>query len=262
MPKKYQNLGKNPDGKRAQYRVALNKRHSRPPTISQALSTSLEEAVRGLRNNEVRLTVEFKAPNGKASTETKISYPPELVAAFRGLFGSRKQYLFQMHQVLDVVSSSGGGTLGFVAISPSVASYGEWSSLSALFDEAKAVRSSIAWHSAYVASSATDAGAVPTLAMAMDEQNLNADPGSTLSVYRLAESKTWSSNLGPGGSGVQRQAHTFASRSWVATATPFSVSPIGGFIGCWVYGNDGLFANTVTVAHVFSITVGRFRCRA
>jgi len=215
---------------------------------------TLIDAVRTLRNNETRVVTELKGKESKAT----LSYPPDLVMAMRGLFTSRRTYKFQLHQVLDVVSSSGGSTLGFVAISPSVASYGEWSALSSLFDEVKAKSTKIDWMSALSLASAVNV----TVTLAVDEQNLNTDPSATLAVYRLAESQNFQSLLGAGGSGKHSQSHTFASRAWCNVVTPFSQSPLGGMIGCWVYGNDGLFATSTTIAHVFSITVAAFRCRA
>jgi hypothetical protein len=232
---------------------------SSSPTKSLALSVSA--AILGLRNNESRVVSEVKGLGGKVTMSTKVSYPPELIAAFRGMFGSSRVYEFQMHQVLTVSSSAGGGALGFVAISPTVASYGEWTALQALFDEAKAVYSEINWTTILITSGFTNADMV----LAFDEQNLTSDPSSYLSVYRLASSKCFVSQLGDAGSGRHFQSHTFATRGWCDTATaspPYSVSPMGGFIGCWVYGNSGLFPTSVAVATISSITVGKFRCRA
>jgi hypothetical protein len=217
-------------------------------------------AVAALRNNATTSTVELK---GKFQ-EVRTVYPPELVTALKGVFGSTREYSFQMHQVLTVQSSAGGSTLGFVAISPTVASYGEWSALQALFDEAKAVSTKLDWVAISAAGAA--AGYVPVaMCMAFDEQDLSTDPASTLAVYRLASSRTFVGQFGIGGSGRTAFSHKMASRGWCDTATaspPYSVSPMGGFIGCWVYGNAGLYPVATAVATAFSTTVGRFRCRA
>jgi hypothetical protein len=218
---------------------------------------TVARAVDALRNNEVRTTSEVKSSLGKATTETKVAFPSELLAAFRGMFGSSRTYLFQMHQVLTVSSSAGGGVLGFTAISPSIASYGEWAALSALFDEAKAVSTNIRWGSAILPS----ATAAP-FQMAVDEQDLSTDPVSYLSVYRLANSKNFTHPQCEGGSGMHKQSHRFASREWCAVSVPYSTSPIGGFIGCWVYANGSLLPASTAMAVVSSITVGKFRCRA
>jgi hypothetical protein len=219
----------------------------------------LEDAIRGLRNNETRVTSEVKGVAGKVSSETRVTYPAELVAAFRGLFGANRTYDFQLHQVLNVVSSAGGATLGFVAISPSVASYAEWTALAALFDECKGMSSHIDWNTAIPVGSVVQ---LPTVILAFDEQNLSSDPASTLAVYRLAESKTFVPQLSTGGSGQFRLDRKFTSRSWCNTSTPYSQSPVGGLIGCWVYGNSQLFTVTTTVAVISSITRARFRNRA
>lgn len=221
---------------------------------------TVRDAFRALSNNETRMTSEVKGAAGKVVSVTKMTYPAELVTALRGLFSSSKGYTFEMHQVLDVSSSAGGGTLGFVALSPSVASYGEWTALAALFDEVKGLSTSISWNNAL---QPTVAAVTPaTICMAVDEQDLSTDPSSTLAVYRLAGSQVFVSQFAAGGSGTHHMHRQLASRYWCDTATPFSQSPIGGLIGCWVYGNDGLFPASTVVAHVFSKTVARFRCRA
>jgi hypothetical protein len=212
-----------------------------------------------MRNNETRVTSEVKGLGGKIVMETKTSFPPELVAAFRGLFGAGREYNFQMHQVLTISSSAGGGTLGFVALSPSVASYGEWTALAALFDEVVGLASSIDLCTSQLT---TNAIGVQDMVLALDEQNLSTDPASYLSVFRLAQSVTFCASLGTGGSGRHRQVRRLTSRSWCSTTTPYSVSPVGGLIGCWVYGNSGIFPSSIGVFTVSSITVARFRNRA
>jgi hypothetical protein len=225
-----------------------------PPSIG------VEDAVRALRNNETKLTTEVKGISGKLSTETKTIYPSELVTAMRGMFGSTREYQFELHQMLTIQSSSGGGALGFVAISPTIASYGDWTALAALFDEVKG-----RWSDIHLANIQVPLGAAVTAAtmiLAFDEQNLTTDPSSTLAVYRLASSRVFHAQLCEGGGGHHSQKHTFASRSWCATATPYSVAPMGGLIGCWVYGNNGLFPSTVQLFTVASRTRALFRCRA
>jgi len=223
------------------------------------MSTQVEHAVSALRNNAVVTVVESKSASLGLKSVAKTSYPPELILALRGMFSAQRNYDFQLHQVLDVVSSTGGSTLGFVAISPSVASYGEWSALAALFDEVKALSTSIAWHSTTVV---TALGGDPAIALALDQQDLSTDPSSALAVYRLAGSKTFTAALATGGSGKFAMAARFGSRGFCTTAVPYSTSPMGGMIGCWVYGNDGLYPVSTTVAHVFSKTIARFRSRA
>jgi len=231
--------------------------------IGQSLSLQVEDAIRALRNNETKITCEEKGLNGKMVSETKITYPAELVAALRGTFGAGRTYEFQLHQVGTNASSSGGATLNFQAISPTVASYGEWTALQALFDEGKAVSSRIDYCTLSPGPSATNPNT--DIVISFDEQNLNTVPSSYLAVYRLAGSYTFVNQLGDRGSGKVSRSVKFQSRGWCDTATsspPYSVSPMGGFIGCWVWANSGLFASSIAVATISSITVGKFRCRA
>jgi len=222
---------------------------------SPTIDSSVVDAINALRNNETRVTSEVKGLGSKLSSETKVVYPPELVLALRGMFPSTRVYEFQLHQVLTVQTSVGLSTLGFVAISPSVASYGEWTALAALFDEVHAVSTSINWVP-------TTAQSIPMM-LAVDEQNLSTDPSSYLSVYRLAGSRNWDHQYGDNGSGIHRQRHKFTTRLWCTTAVPYSTSPIGGMIGCWVYGNGTTFSTgSVPVAVVSSVTRAKFRSRA
>jgi len=220
-------------------------------SIPRTPNLQIENAIRGLQNSATTVTTESKGGLQTVAT----SYPAELLVALRGAFPSSRTYTFQVHQSLGVSTSAGNATLGFVAISPSVASYSEWSALSALFDEVKAVKTNIEWLP-------ITAQAVP-MCMAIDEQNLNTDPASFVSVYRLAGSKTWTHQYGDKGNGRHHQSHRFASREWCDTSVPYSQSPIGGCIGCWVYANGILFSTaSVQIATVNSITVMKFRCRA
>jgi hypothetical protein len=225
---------------------------------SKSVSLTLLDALNGLRNNETKVTSEVKGLGGKVSQATSISYPPELVAAFRGLFPASREYDFQMHQVLTVSSSAGGATLGFVALSPTVASYGEWSALSSLFDEVKGISSSIDLCTTQLT---TNAIGVQDMVLALDEQNISSVPASYLSVFRLAESKTFCAPLGTGGSGRHRQVRRLTPRTWCQTSAPASTSPMGGLAGCWVYGNSGLFPVSIAVFTASSITTARFRNR-
>jgi hypothetical protein len=228
-------------------------------SVMPALSLTLSDALNGLRNNETRITSEVKGIGGKVSMDTKVSYPAELVAAFRGLFPASRTYDFEMHQVTSIASSSGGSTVGFVALSPSVASYSEWTALSALFDEVKGISTSIDLCTTQLS---TNALGIVDMVLAVDEQDLSSIPTSYVSVYRLAESKTFCAQLGTGGSGRHRQVRKLTSREWCQVSAPASASPLGGLIGCWVYANSGLFAMSIIVFTVSSITRARFRNRA
>lgn len=220
---------------------------SRGPSIVK--TDALPTAIACLRNSELK-------------SSTGLKYPADLVAALRGMFSSSRVYKFQLHQALTVSSSAGGGTLGFVAISPSVASYGEWSALAALFDEVKAISTSIKWASVLVSGGSGGAVTNAPMCMALDQQDLSTDPASYLAVFRLASSREYVSQLGGGGSGLHSQSAVFTTRGWCDTAVPYSTSPMGGMIGCWVYGNGALFPVSTAVAVVSSYTIAAFRSRA
>jgi hypothetical protein len=193
--------------------------------------------------------------------DTKVSYPAELVAAFRGLFGAGKSYDFQLHYVAVQTSTAGGGLLGSTTINPAVTSYGEWSALSALFDEVVGVSSQLDWLTLNAPS--TTGGGVADMVLAFDEQSIaSSAPASVLAVFRLAESKTFVPDYGDAGSGRHRQTRKLTSRYWCSTATPVSVSPIGGLAGSWSFGNSGLYAASTQVATLFLVTRARFRNRA
>jgi hypothetical protein len=244
--------------KKAGLRAASLETRSSP---SPAFSTRVTDAVQALRNNETRVLSEVKSSSGKITMDTKVSYPAELVAAFRGLFGAGKMYSFQLHVVSTQTSTAGGGLLGSVTINPSVTSYGEWSALSALFDEVVGVSSQLDWLT--LNASATTGGAVADMVLAFDEQSIaSSAPASVLAVFRLAESQTYVPDFGDAGSGKHRQFRKLTSRYWCSTATPVSVSPIGGLAGSWSFGNSGLYGASVPVATLFLITVAKFRNRA
>jgi hypothetical protein len=193
--------------------------------------------------------------------ETSVSYPPELLAAFRGLFGAGRTYDFQLHVVTTQTSDGGGGLLGSITINPSVTSFSEWSALSALFDEVVAVSSRCVFTT--LNDSGTTGGAMADMVMAFDDTRIaSSAPASTTAVFRLAQSQTWVMDKGDGGSGRHSQSRKLTSRYWCTTSTPATQSPIGGMAGGWSFGNSGLFAVSTAVATVWLTVIARFRNRA
>jgi len=229
--------------------------------LQPAFSMQVADAVQALRNNETRILSEVKSSSGKITMDTKVSYPTELVAAFRGLFGAGREYDFQMHYITTQTSDAGGGLLGSITINPSVTSFAEWTALSALFDEVKGISSECTFLT--LNDSGTTGGAMADMVMAFDDIRVaSSAPASTLTVYRLAESVTWVMDKGDAGSGKHRQLRKLTPRAYCATSTPFSVAPVGGLAGGWSFGNSGLFAVSTAVATVFIIVRARFRNRA
>jgi hypothetical protein len=224
-------------------------------------STQVSDAIRALRNNETKVTSEVKGLSGKITSETKVTYPEELVAAFRGLFGSGKTYDFQLHNVSTQTSTAGGGLLGSITVNPAVTSFAEWSALSSLFDEVKGISSSLDVLS--LLHSSASGGGMADMVMAFDETLLaSSAPASVLSVFRLAESKTFVMQAGTAGSYRHRQMRRFVPRAYAVITTPATVAPFSGLNGAWVFGNSGLFLVSTPVATFYLTIRARFRCRA
>jgi hypothetical protein len=224
----------------------------------------LQSALCALRNNETKITKEVKAPSlgGLISGQsvTTVDYPKELVAAFRGLFGSLREYEFEMHVVNALSTSAGGALLTTISLSPSVSSYAEWSALSALFDEVQAMGTSIVAASTNAPGSATTAFEMP-MAVACNHVNLSTNPASTLAVIRLAGSETFNTTLC-----VKpfRKSAKFArsERAWCITGTPYSQSPLGGCIGSWDFGNQSVGGGSTLYLSIVTRLYVRLRCRA
>jgi hypothetical protein len=219
-------------------------------------STQVADAVNALRNSETRLTVEVKGMAGKLSTETKTTYPPELLKGMRSLFGSNREYLFELHNTSQQVTSGGGALAMFQSCSPAVESFSEWSALSALFDEVKLHSSRIEWLALGVYATQM------SMMMAFDEQNLTSVPTSFLQVFRLAGSRGFHGVMCDNGSGRHTRKHKALPRTWCSVATPATQSPLGGMVGAWVYYNGNVGPASTVVALVNFVAVARLRCRA
>lgn len=206
------------------------------------------------------MTNEVKTLKGVVM-DTKVSYPPELVAAFRGLFGAGKTYDFQMHNNSTQTSTAGGGLLGSITVNPSVTSFAEWSALSSLFDEVVGISSSLDWLS--ILPAGLSGQTMSDMVLAFDETLLaSSAPASALAVYRLAESKTFVTQLCEGGSGRHRQVRRFVPRAYASIANPATIAPFSGLNGAWVFGNSGLLPVSTATATLYLIVRARFRCRA
>jgi len=224
----------------------------------------VQNALCALRNNEVKVTREVKAPSLggiiSGTSVTTVDYPKELVAAFRGMFGALKEYRFQMVVVTPLTTTSGGALIGAISLSPSVSSYAEWTALSALFDEVKAIGSKIVLASTNAPASATSAFEMP-MVIACDHVNLSSTPASTLAVVRLAESSTFNTTLC-----VRPYVKTVkfadSERLWSITGTPYSQAPLGGCIGTWSYANQSVGGGSTLYLSAITRTYVKLRCRA
>jgi len=261
--KQFERVRKISDAKSSKRGPSARSRSSAATLRLTRMTTMVTDAVRALRNNETKSTNEVKGPGGSVLMESKITYPSELVAAFRGLFGAGKEYDFQLHNVSTQTSTAGGGLLGSITVNPSVTSFAEWSALSSLFDEVVGISTRIEFLSligpAYTSSGATQADMV----MAFDHTLLaSSAPASVLAVYRLADSRTWVAQAAAGGSLKHSQRSRIIPRVYASIATPATVAPFSGIHGGWAFGNSGLFPVSLGVATLFLTVRARFRCRA
>jgi hypothetical protein len=242
--------------------AAERKRQSLSSSLSPLYSpvgSSLGMALDALRNNETRVTMEAKGVGGKTVMETKVSYPPDLLKAMKGLFPASRSYDFEMHYPSTQTSSAAGSLLGSIALDPGATSWAEWSTLSALFDEVVGVSSRISFLSTYAAAGLTT---IP-MVLAFDEiQTGSTAPSSITAIIRLAESCTFVMSLGTAGSGKFTKSRKLTSREWCSTAYPSAVQPLGGLAGRWDFGNSAVFPNSTSIAFVDLRAHARFRNRA
>jgi hypothetical protein len=261
MPAKVAKHSK-PKSKPSKSKLSKSLKHERKdPVFLAPVVNILDSALCALRNNEMKITKEVKAPTLggliSGTSCTTIEYPKELVAAFRGMFGALKEYRFEMHFVSALSTSAGGSLLTAIPLSPSVSSYAEWTALSALFDEVKMIGSKITCNSVNSVDGATE---MP-MAIASDHVNLSTNPASTLAVIRLAQSTTFNTT-----SCVKPYVKTVkfadSERLWCITGTPYSQSPLGGCVGTWSLGN--LSVGSVSVPYLSCIVRSfiKLRCRA
>jgi hypothetical protein len=236
-------------------------REQKDPIFRAPVVDIVGSALCALRNNEMKITKEVKAPTLggliSGTSCTTVEYPKELVAAFRGMFGALKQYKFEMHFVSALSTSAGGAILTAIPLSPSVSSYAEWTALSALFDEVKAIGSKIVCNSVNSVDGATE---MP-MAIACDHVNLSTNPASTLAVIRLAQSSTFNTTSCTKPY-VKTVKFADSERLWCITGTPYSQSPLGGCVGTWSLGN--LSVGSVSVPYLSNIVrlFVKLRCRA
>jgi hypothetical protein len=219
----------------------------------------LERALCALENTKTLLHTEKKTPSGN-SVEVSTVYNQDVLAVMRGLFGSSKEYRFQMHFVSALTTTAGGALLGTLSLSPSVSSYAEWTALAGLFDEVKAYGSSVTFLSTNAPASATTAFEMP-MTIAPNHVNLSTAPASTLAVVRLAESNSFNSTLCVKPH-VQHAEYRDSERLWCITGTPYSQSPLGGCIGSWDYGNHSVGGGSTQYFSVIVRLFIKLRCRA
>lgn len=212
-------------------------------------------ALSGLRNNAV-MTTETKG----SSSAVQITYPAELVAAFRSLFPARKTYDFQLHSSSILAASAVGVVSGIASWNPTVSSFSEWTALAALFDECKLVEAHLTWSSMLA----------PTAVYLQSMVSLGPDPAGFLTsptfttALRLAESGEFQMGLpGKGGEATLHRVHRVPPyRVYALTSNPVSNLVDCGMNGLWAFASATATTNSLIYAYTTQRLWVRFRQRA
>jgi len=225
--------------------------------VETPLVMDLSHAVAAMMNSRTTVSEESKGGALKVS----FAYPAELVALLRGAFPSGRAYKFQLHYNSPFAASVAGVINLFVAWSPSVSSYSEWSALAALFDEVKIRNSKLIW-TARLGWGLT--AALPAqIAMAPDNVTNGAASSGFTAVQRLAESKLFSSNVPQvNGGATVTFMHKVPDRPYASTTTPAITSPPSGCTGQWSFASASAGTNSFIYADYAMTNVFEFRSRA
>jgi surface antigen len=246
------------DAKSSPDRCLVSRDTVKKPTVPRPFAVSLEAAVASMMNS--RTTTSHEHKGGLLLTE--YTYPAELKTMLRSLFSSGKSYDFQLHFSQTGQTSGAGALTNFLAWSPGVTSFLEWSALQSLFDEVKIVATKVIWTSAF-APVAITAGIPTQFALAPDNVTNGSAPAGYNAIQRLAESKVFSSHIpGASGSATMTKKHRPTPRPFASTTTPAVASPPSGCTGQWSYAMN--IAGTVSINYMFMTmtNVYRFRSRA
>jgi hypothetical protein len=179
------------------------------------------------------------------------TYPPEILATMRGMFASRRVYLFQMHASQTLATIGGGVFNTKVDWSPSVSSFAEWTALSALFDEVVLRKSTLKITSAF---GPTSTAIIFQVAVAPDPSGISGTTPTYTPVLRLAESEVIHPyNLGSSKTGSWLKATNIPkSRPWALTSSPTGASGQGenGCFGQWSLASN--IVGTATTNYFFA----------
>jgi hypothetical protein len=183
----------------------------------------------------------------KEGSSRKITYNSDVLRAMKTMFPSGKEYLFRLvGTVIPYPTDAGGNLLATVSFSPGVATFPEWSALSALFDEVKLVAAKVTFVGG--ASGLKNIG----LVFGYNPNNVSATPASTTAVTNLGDSKIVSSYSTTPTLLVER-VRIPRERAWAETTTPAVASPPAGCVGTVDIANGGA-AGTVSSTYVYGLT--------
>jgi len=210
-------------------------------------------AVNALRNSQIVRT-ETKG----LTSDVQVSYPVELLAAFRSLFGAGRGYDFQLHLSGTQASTGGGVVQGYHATT--LSAFAEGSALAALFDECRSLRSMLTWTTAF---GQTSSAIAVQIALAFDMISTGATTTFT-PILRLAGSTEFAIGVpGRGGSYTGHHSRSITrGRLYGMTASPYSSTADVGMNGAWVWASN--IVTTVSINYAFTTlrAIVRFRCRA
>jgi hypothetical protein len=228
------------------------------PTRLSVHDTQVVKAVAALMNNSTVLVSESKS----GSTKT-ISFNVDVLTTLRGLFPSNMTYLFQVHQNGTVASTSGGVVATSVPINNTTGpTISEWAALAALFDECKAIKTTLGFTGTTLGAPWPSNATIP-LWIAFDHINSSSSAPGFGNVQRLAQSRCISNSQGDRGSGRHRQTAKIASsRAFAATAATTSTNIDVGLNGEWYLVGQNSTAVSSSVGNFDVCTVISFRNRA
>jgi hypothetical protein len=167
-----------------------------------------------------------------SSSSESGGFPPELL-------DNNQIYRFKL-AYRQIYGSSVGGTLsGYLSIDPTVISYSEFSTLSALFNEVRTVRAQVQYSNCNPHYDAFAAGDTKnSVAFCWDDPLSSTTPTSYNQV--IDNAAVWIINLGS--PKVQKMDALITNRSWASTLTP-SPGPYAGCGGQFSYYSTGLTAS-------------------
>jgi len=200
--------------------------------VSRSISIGrITEALSALDNSRTVSVLETK--DGCKRT---IVYDPSVLKVIRALFSGGMVYPFRLAATVVPYATDGAGSmLATSTFSPAVATYPEWSGLSALFDEVNLQQAR--WTLIGGASGLKNVGFV----IGYNPNNVSATPASTTAVANLANSKLISSYTTLPVL-YKKTVRIPRGRAWAETTVPAVASPPAGCVGTFDIANAGAAA--------------------
>jgi hypothetical protein len=197
------------------------KRKVKVPAPRAALHSDLIcSALVALRNNETVLVTESKSGTARTS-----EFDSGVLKAVRAMFPVGKQYSFRLcGQAIGYSTDGTGAILATTTFSPAVATFPEWSGLSALFDEIVLRKARLTLVGG--ASGLKNVG----IGVGYNPNNISSIPVSTNAVTNLADSEMLSS-YATTPKLLVKTVRIPSGRAWAETTVPAVASPPAGCVG-------------------------------